>query len=286
MLAVTTGSMSQQALTLSVAEKRALAEYLSGKAFGAVAADVNLCTTKDTRLTAFASKPQWNGFGVDPSNGRFQTNPGLTAADVPNLKLKWAFGFPGGSQAYGNPAIVGGRIFVGNDTGTMYSLDAQTGCQHWAFKADAGIRSAPTVAPVPSTRSAQAQRHAVYFGDLKGNVFGLDAATGELLWKKQVDTHRFARVTGSVTVHNGRVYVPMSSVEEGPGAQANYECCTFRGSVTALDAANGNEIWKSYTITETPVQVGKNSKDVAQWAPAGAAVWSAPTIDAAKGVVY
>jgi polyvinyl alcohol dehydrogenase (cytochrome) len=283
LLAMTTGSMSMQAINLTVAEKRALAELLSGKPLAAAGTDTNACTTRETRLTAFASKPQWNGFGVDATNSRFQKTPGLTAADVPNLKLKWAFGFAGGSQAYGNPAIVGGRIFVGNDTGTMYALDAQTGCTYWSFKADAGIRSAPTVALLGNGANV---RHAAYFGDLKGNVFALDAATGELLWKKTVDSHRFARVTGSVTVHNGRVYVPMSSIEEGPGAQPNYECCTFRGSVTALDAANGNQIWKSYTITETPVQTGKNSKGVAQWAPAGAAVWSAPTIDARKGVVY
>ena len=48
----------------------------------------------------------------------------MTAADVPNLKLKWAFGFPGGTQAYGNPAIVAGRVFVGSDNGTVYALDA------------------------------------------------------------------------------------------------------------------------------------------------------------------
>jgi polyvinyl alcohol dehydrogenase (cytochrome) len=281
--ALTTGSMSLQALTLSVPEKRALAEYLSGKTFSTRSSDANLCATKETRLVSFASKPQWNGFGVDTSNGRFQKNPGLTVADVPSLKLKWAFGFPGGAQAYGNPAIVAGRIYVGSDTGMFYSLDGATGCTHWAFQADGGIRSAPSVAPLGSGAAA---RHVVYFGDLKANVYALDAATGEVVWKKNVDTHRFARVTGSVTFHDGRLYVPLSSIEEGPGAQPNYECCTFRGSVVSLDAGNGTQIWKSYTITETPVQTGKNSAGTPQWAPAGAAVWNAPTIDAQRGAIY
>jgi polyvinyl alcohol dehydrogenase (cytochrome) len=278
--AITSGSMSLQALTLSVAEKRALAEHLSGKSFASASSTPNLCPTKETRLTMFDSKPKWNGFGVDTTNSRFQKNPGLTAADVPNLKLKWAFGFAGGAQAYGNPAIVAGRIFVGSDTGTFYSLDANTGCTHWAFQADGGIRSAPTVAPLGSAR------HAVYFGDIKANVYALDAATGDVIWKKTVDTHKFARVTGSVSFHDGKVYVPVSSIEEGPGAQPAYECCTFRGSVVSLDAANGTQIWKSYTITETPQQVGKNSTGTPQWAPAGAAVWNAPTIDPQRGAVY
>jgi polyvinyl alcohol dehydrogenase (cytochrome) len=283
LLALTTGSMSMQAVALSVAEKRALAEHLSGKTFGAAASSANACPTRETRLTAFAARPQWNGFGVDSSNSRYQKNPGLTAADVPNLKLKWAFGFPGGAQAYGNPAIVAGRIYVGSDTGTMYSLDAGTGCTHWAFKADAGIRSAPSI--VPSGAGASA-RHVIYFGDLKANVYALDAATGDLLWRKTTDSHRSARVTGSVAIYNGMVYVPMSSVEEGPAAQPTYECCTFRGSVVALDAATGNQVWKTYTISEVPTEVGKNSKGVTQWAPAGVAIWSAPTIDPQKGVLY
>ena len=102
------------------------------------------------------------------TNSRFQKNPGLTAADVPNLKLKWAFGFPGGAQAYGNPAIVAGRVFVGSDSGNFYSIDGDTGCTHWSFQADAGIRSAPTVAPLGTGASA---RHVVYFGDLKANTY-------------------------------------------------------------------------------------------------------------------
>jgi polyvinyl alcohol dehydrogenase (cytochrome) len=283
LLAMTTGSMSMQAVSLSVPEKRALAEYLSGKTFAASAADANLCAAKEDRLTAYASKPAWNGFGVDSTNSRFQKNPGLAAADIPNLKLKWAFGFPGGSQAYGNPAIVGGRVFVGSDTGLFYSIDGDTGCTHWAFKADAGIRSAPTVAPAGSGADA---RHVVYFGDLKANVYALDAATGQLIWKKSMDSHRFARVTGSVSLYDGRLYVPMSSIEEGPAAQPNYPCCTFRGSVVALEASNGDQIWKTYTITETPVEVGKNSAGTSLWAPAGAAVWNAPTIDPQRGALY
>src|SRR4029079_4669400 len=102
--------------------------------------------------------------------------PGLTAADVPNLKLKWAFGFPGGTQAYGNPSIVGGRVFVGSDNGTVYALDTDTGCLYWSFKADGGVRSAPSVGRAGS-------RDAVYFGDLKANVFALDAASGLVIWK-------------------------------------------------------------------------------------------------------
>jgi len=193
--------------------------------------------------------------------------------------LKWAFGFPGGTQAYGNPTIVAGRVFAGSDNGTVYALDAGTGCTLWSFKAEGGVRSAPTVGAI-------GRRFVVYFGDLKANVFAVDASTGELIWKHKADEHKFARVTGAPTLANGRLYVPVSSTEEVPAAQLAYECCTFRGSVLAIDAATGAQIWKSYTITETPQQVAKNSQGTALYGPAGAAVWSAPTIDERRGVLY
>ncbi len=279
MTAMTSGTMSMQAMQMSPAERRAVAEFLSGKPFGAVSAvSGGICTTKPAPITNL-TQPNWNGFGVDSSNSRYQPKPGMTAADVPNLKLKWAFGFPGGTQAYGNPAIVAGRVFVGSDNGTVYALDAQTGCTHWTFKADGGVRTAPSVALI-------GRKYAVYVGDLKANLFALDAETGAVIWKKNLDSHRFARITGAPIFADGKVYVPVSSTEEVPAAQPNYECCTFRGSVVALEAATGEQLWKSYTITEAPTQVSKNSAGTAQYAPAGAAVWNSPTVDRQKGVLY
>src|SRR5262245_3730903 len=275
---LTTGTMSVNAAALSMPEKRAVAEYLAGKSIAASGETAGLCANRPGTLGE-VSAAAWNGWGSDASNSRYQPKPGITAADVPNLKLKWAFGFPGGSQAYGNPVIAGGRVFVGSDNGKFYALDAQSGCMYWSFDAGGGIRAAPTVAKAGS-------RTAVYFGDLKGNMFAVDALTGEQIWKKQVDEHKFARVTGAPKLYDGKLFVPVSSVEEAPAAQPAYECCTFRGSVVALESATGAQIWKTYTIKEAPQQVGTNAKGTALFKPAGAAIWSSPTIDAQKGIVY
>jgi polyvinyl alcohol dehydrogenase (cytochrome) len=275
LMSLTGGSMAFNALTLSMAEKRAVAEYVSGKQLGASGDTAGACTARKP-MTAIAG---WNGWGSDASNSRYQPKAGLTPADVPNLKLKWAFAFPGGAQAYGNPAIVGGRVFVGSDNAKFYALDADTGCMYWSMQADGGIRAAPTVARAGN-------RTIVYVGDLKGNVYALDAVKGGRIWKTQVDEHRYARVTGAPKLHDGRLYVPVSSVEEAPAAQPAYECCTFRGSIVALDGATGSVIWKTYTIPEKPQQVGRNAAGTALFKPAGAAVWSSPTIDERRGVVY
>src|SRR5580698_7103918 len=73
--------------------------------------------------------PAWNGW-ADAANTRFQNAKaaGLTSQTTPKLKLKWAFGFPGVATAQGTPTVFGGRVFVGDANGVVYSLDARTGC--------------------------------------------------------------------------------------------------------------------------------------------------------------
>ncbi|HEY7337094.1 MAG TPA: PQQ-binding-like beta-propeller repeat protein [Bryobacteraceae bacterium] len=227
------------------------------------------------------SGPSWNGWSPDASNARFQSaaDAQIPADQVAKLKLKWAFGFPGAKSVLGAPAIAGGRVFLGVDTGNVYSLDAATGCEYWSFKADGSVRSAVTIARI-------AARYVAFFGDLKANAYALDASTGEMLWKTHVDEHPRALITAALKVFEDRVYVPVASGEEGAGVNPRYECCTFRGSVVALDAATGRPIWKTFTIAEAPQRIGQNSNGAARWAPAGGGVWNSPTIDARRRVLY
>ena len=228
-----------------------------------------------------AASPAWNGWGVDGSNSRFQAEKAaqLPAAQVSKLQLKWAFGFPGVKSVMGAPVVAAGRVFLGVDNGAVYSLDAASGCVYWTFQAEAGVRSAVTVEHAGTG-------YAAYFGDLKSNAYAVDAATGKQLWKVHVDEHPSARITAAPKIFENRVYVPVASGEEGAGVNPNYACCTFRGSVAALDAATGRTIWKTYTIAEAPKAAGKNSNGVPRWAPAGGGVWNSPTIDAKRRALY
>jgi polyvinyl alcohol dehydrogenase (cytochrome) len=280
--ALTDGKMAEQGKALTAAETRAVAMFVTGKSFGAgEAAGQGLCADSAAAFDRPFSGPYWNGWGVDAANRRTQpaAMAGLSAEQVGRLKVKWAFGFAGGIRAYAQPTVAGGRIFVGSDSGKVYSLNAASGCTYWMFQADTQVRSAISIGPLGT-------RWAAYFGDQRAQAYAVDAATGALLWKVHVEEHPAAIITGAPALYDGRLYVPGSSYEEVTGASPSYECCKFRGGVTALDAATGKQIWKSYTIAEAPQPVRKNKQGTQLWGPSGAAVWSSPTLDVKKRAVY
>jgi polyvinyl alcohol dehydrogenase (cytochrome) len=285
--ALSSFSMRRQAATLSSAERRAVAAFLAGRPVGSYRAPLEMigkeayCAAGTTARDPLAGAA-WNGWGIDPRNSRSQTAAaaGLTAADVPKLKLKWAFGIPGVSASGSQVTVVGSRAFVGSRNGVVYALDTKTGCLVWAFEADAGVRSTPVVGRAADGTST------LYFGDAHAFVYALDANTGQRRWKVKVEDHLDAMITGAVAFHNGRLYVPVSSLEEGTAAIPTYECCTFRGSVVALDAASGKQLWKTYTIPQAPQRTTRTSRGTQLWGPSGGAVWSQPAVDAERNRIY
>lgn len=275
--------MAEQARTLAAEQKRQVAEFLSGRPLAPISTDDSAGNLGHC-ASSFADPlkgPAWNGWGVDLGNSRFQPadGAGLIAEQVPNLKLKWAFGFVDSTKMFGQPTVAGGRVYIGGDNRNVYSLDAKTGCQYWTFRALSGVRTAPVIAAIQNG-------YAVYFGDLSANVYAVDAKTGKQIWEQRADTHPAARITGAPMLAQGRLYVPVASVEEIFPGDAKYECCTFRGSIIAYDAETGKQLWKSYMIPGESQRTTKTSQGTQLWGPAGAGVWSAPTVDLKRGLLY
>ncbi len=283
------GVMRSQGVERSRAERRVLAEHLSGKPFGRqpvhpIPQSAYCDASPETPGTfeVALSGPGWNGWGYTPTNTRFQPDEvaGLSAEDVPRLQLQWAFGFPGASSTGQQPVIVGGRVYIGSWEGDVYSLDARSGCIHWTLETESGVAGAITLGSRPNGALT------AYFGDLAANVYAVDAATGRVLWKVKVDDYPLARIRGPVALHEGRLFVPVSSREESRVRNPRYECCRFRGSVLALDAASGRQIWKTYTIDQEPRPTQKTHIGTQLWGPSGIAVWVAPTLDPKRNVFY
>jgi polyvinyl alcohol dehydrogenase (cytochrome) len=286
LVALERGTMVSMAVTLSTDQRRSVAEFVAGRplsaAFSRTPSAAAMCAAQPSFT---AGQPRWQGWGgVGLGNQRFQTpsGAGLTAADIPKLEVKWAFAYPGDIRAYAPPTVAGGRLFVGSSGGIIYSLDAKTGCVHWYHDAGADVRSAITIASIEHEGRT---REAVFFGDQRAFAHALDAATGEEIWKRRLDDYPVARITSSPIYHNGRLYVGIASGEEAAGAAAGYECCRFRGSAVAVDAATGEIVWKTYTVDE-PKPTTRNAAGTQLWGPSGAPIWSSPAIDTVRNVVY
>jgi polyvinyl alcohol dehydrogenase (cytochrome) len=286
--AMETGPMITMGMRWPAEGRRTIAEFVTGKTFGSAPntepSPQAMCAPGKNDFNP-AAGPAWTGWGVNTSNTRFQdaAMAGITAAQVPRLKLKWAFGFPGELNANAHPTYAGGRVFIGSPSGNIYSLSAATGCIHWHIEVGSQVRSAITVGKI---ETASGPVWAAFFGDGKAQAWAVDAATGKELWKTRVDEFPVARLTGSPVFYGGRLYVPVASGEEAAGSVPAYECCRFRGSLVALDAATGKQIWKTWTIDEAARPTTKNKIGTQLWGPSGAPIWSTPAIDSKLNVVY
>ena len=226
--------------------------------------------------------PAWNGWGHGITNARFQSADaaGMKAGGLSRLEAEMGVRVPGCDSAGTQPVVAGGRLYVATAEGEVYGLDAKTGCVHWTLEVEAGIRSAITLEQ-PGNGQLVA-----YFGDQAANVYAVDARAGKVLWKVEVDEHPHAAITAAPQLYNGRLYVPVSSREESQVGDARYPCCSFRGSVVALDATSGKRLWKTYISRQAAGPTAKNSIGTQLFGPAGGAIWNTPMIDTRRNVLY
>ena len=269
------GSMGTVATTLRRDERDAVAAYLGVAGSNEATPAKAYCADRNVTLAGHP-KAEWNGWSPSATNTRYQPRDaaGLTTDQVRRLKLKWAYGFEGDIVAFAQPTVLDRYLFVGSASGQVQALNIESGCVQWVFQASAPVRAAILAVPL-------GEKHALLFGDQYGWLYSLEAETGRLLWKKRVEPNESVRLTGAPVAYQGTVFVGVASWEEGRTTNPDYPCCTFRGVVAALRVKDGSQVWKTYTIREKPKQTGKN-----QWGPSGGSVWSAPTLDPKRGLLY
>jgi polyvinyl alcohol dehydrogenase (cytochrome) len=288
---------------------------LSACGSGPVAAPEDTATsTEGLSLTGSALLPldclslgdNWPSFGSDVCNSRATlTDLSLNPRSASRLAVKWTFKAAGDVSA--TPAVVGNELYVPDWGGMLNKLDARTGKVIWSVSIGTLLGIAGTVtgtgpSDTPATVAARdtpiVTPDSVIFGVVGGRALGgptglgivaaVDRQTGALRWQTQVDPHIATVMTSSPVYNNGKVYIGVSSGEEIFAALpllagVPYTCCTFRGSVVALDAETGKIDWKTYMI-EDSAYFQSDGKTPSGFA--GAAVWSTPTIDRKRGSVY
>ena len=280
---MTDGVMRQEATALSHDEKVLVAEYLAGAELGDTAEGIPACSDEVPAIdpAAIAAVRNW---GFDARNSRHipAGTAALEAGDLDALTPRLAIAFPGANRARSQPTLTGGSIFVGSHTGNVYALDDATGCARWAYPASAEVRTGIVLAP----GGAAGRPPLAFFGDVLGNVYAVNAVTGAGVWRQRPDDHPNATITATPTLHGGRLYVSVSSLEVSLAIDPYYECCTFRGSVATYDATTGELLWKTYTIAEPAVVQSQNRAGTNMRGPSGAVVWNSPSIDEKRNQLY
>ncbi|MFO1467445.1 MAG: PQQ-binding-like beta-propeller repeat protein [Steroidobacteraceae bacterium] len=281
------GLMSQQAARLTDEQRRQVADYVGDASLATAlrASQPPMCS-RAQRDPDLASPPRLFGWGADYDNSHSipASIAGLPAERIPNLKLRWAFAYPVAQRARSQPTVAMGSVFVGSQDGTVYALEAKTGCVRWRFKATSEVRTTIVLSHADSP-ALRGRAPLAFFGDLTGRVYALDARTGKLRWKATVEEHPSTTMTGSPVYFQGRLYVAVSSLEEA-AAVPGYECCSFRGSLVALEALTGRPVWKRYMIDNPPAQTGTTAGGTRVLGPSGAAVWNTPTLDLKRRALY
>jgi polyvinyl alcohol dehydrogenase (cytochrome) len=215
----------------------------------------------------------WPSAGQNIANTRHQAaERKLAVANVHRLGVKWSFTTGGDVSA--TPAVDGQRVYVPDWAGNLFAIDRKTGQPLWSVNIPAATgvpgdkaRATPVIAGDKLIVGTQGP-----FGG-GGRMLAYDRSTGALLWSTQVESHFAAIITQSATVHDGRVFIGTASQEEAMAAFVpGYVCCSFRGSMAALDLETGAILWKTWMVPT---------------GYSGGAIWgSAPAIDTRRGQVY
>jgi polyvinyl alcohol dehydrogenase (cytochrome) len=281
--ALNEGKMKVQAASLNSTQKTAVIDFLVGREATSDEWLTKAMCAADRRKVKLDAPASVTGFGFDPKNHRRLTaaQSGLRTADMRQLELAWALGFPKATQMRSQPAIVGQTLFLPvADAQRMFAIDISTQpCVQWVYSHETPLRTSAAFGQLPGGRKV------VVFSDIASKVHMLDAATGELLWMQAVGLYPLSLTTGTPAIHEGRVYVPISQYEISLGGNDDHECCKTHGAVTALDAVTGKKIWTTHTMEEAkPVRDRGDGKMI--YGPSGAPIWTSPAIDAKRGVLY
>jgi polyvinyl alcohol dehydrogenase (cytochrome) len=229
-------------------------------------------------------RAQWSVSGHDFANSRSQpAEVRIGPANVHLLAVKWVF--TTGADVSATPTVFGDAVYFPDWAGNLFAVNKNTGQLIWSHKmsdyngsSGALTRTSPAIHGRDIIVGDIEVRSALHNG---ANVIAIDRNSGGLHWITRVDSHPTAWITGSPVVFGDVVYVGVASQEEAfalaPFFGVAYSCCTFRGSVVALDAKSGKLLWKTYTVPENGGKPGGYS---------GGGVWQPPAIDPVRHVLY
>ncbi|WP_336514906.1 PQQ-binding-like beta-propeller repeat protein [Pollutibacter soli] len=275
--ALESGKMRAQGSALSAEEKKAVAEWITGVKLKTYELPKEMFTSFSLPATVNNIRSGW-GNNIEGTGFTGTSQAGITEENIGSLKLKWAIPFPEATIMRTRPAIVDNWLIVGSQYGDVAAIDRNTGKIGWIFSTGAAIRGAITVTKKGTAITA-------YFANFTTTVYAVDVRTGKQLWSVRTGVDAMSSVTGSVTLYNDILYVPLSSTEVGSAVRGDYACCISSGGLAAVQVSTGKLMWQHRVVP--PAQAtGKRKNGVTTYGPSGAPVWCSPTIDKKRNLVY
>ena len=278
MIALGFGKMQPMAAHLSKQEQFLIAVYLSG-AGGDDSSWIaqNSCDAAPVEsATGFVTN-----WGLGDDNRRY-AGPAISSIsrdNVDQLELAWALAFPKVTDMRSPPAIIGNTLYFGDKTGKLYALDRKKGCVLRHTQVLSGIRSAITAITLDDGTQS------LVFADSLASIFAVDPQTLEVRWQHSARLFDTSVITGSISYHSGRLFVPISSYEVAVSGSPTYACCRSHGGLIALDAQTGDRLWEWHAAEDASLQ-GQTSAGVDIYGPSGASVWTTPAIDPKRQRIY
>lgn len=271
------GKMAPMAAHLSKQEKGLIALYLAGTAPPDTWIEENRCDSPagadDTEYAV-----DW---GLGGHNQRYvpAQNTGISRDNVGELELAWSLAFPRVTDMRSQPAVIGDTLYFGDKTGKFYAIDRHSGCIRAHTEVLSGIRSAITVANLNDGRKL------LVFADSMATIYAVDPQSLDIVWQEAARVYETSVITGSISYHNNRLFVPVSSYEVAVSGSPSHVCCKSHGGVIAMDAASGDKLWTWHATADATLQ-GQNADGADIYGPSGASVWSTPAIDAKRNRIY
>ena len=277
MVALEFGKMQPMAAHLSKQERGLIAIYLAGSA----PADDWIAEHSCNIPAADNRKEYVTNWGFGNANRRFvpATAAGIDRDNVAGLELAWSLAFPKVTDMRSQPAIIGDTMYFGDKTGKVYAIDRKSGCIRRHTEVLSGIRSAITVATLGSGKKL------LVFADSMASIYALDPDTLKTIWQQAARIYETSVITGSISFHNDRLFVPVSSYEVAVSGSPSHVCCKSHGGVIALDATSGAQLWQWHGTADATLQ-GQNRDGGDLYGPSGVSVWSTPAVDPKRNRIY
>ena len=277
MVALEFGKMQPMAAHLSKQERGLIAIYLAGTApADEWIAEHGCKTPASENHTEYVTN-----WGLGSHNRRFmsQEKAGIDRSNVASLEPAWSLAFPKVTDMRSQPAIIGDTLYLGDKTGKLYAIDRHTGCIRGHTEVLSGIRSAITVATLNNGKKL------LVFADSMASIYAVDPVSLKKVWQEAARIYETSVITGSISYHDNRLFIPISSYEVAVSGSPSHVCCKSHGGVIALDATDGSKLWEWHGTEDATVQ-GQNSAGADMYGPSGVSVWSTPTIDAKRNRIY